>query len=217
MEIKAIPTVYKGYKFRSRLEARWAVFFDAMQIEWEYEKEGFVLDKMAEKGDDGVVYDSTLFYLPDFYLPKEDIWVEVKPCQLTESEGEKFQRFARAYSIVAAIGLPEPKEYSALSWFDPDSGFMQRCIQYGLAQDIFDEYGITVEDLPGFLSWPYVFGENRKAQYLWKALFKSTSKTGSLNRKFLTSQCNRLPYKHHHALRLACNVAKQARFEYGEG
>lgn len=28
-EIKAIDTYYKGYRFRSRLEARWAVFFDA--------------------------------------------------------------------------------------------------------------------------------------------------------------------------------------------
>ena len=28
--IKAIETVYNGYRFRSRLEARWAVFFDAL-------------------------------------------------------------------------------------------------------------------------------------------------------------------------------------------
>ena len=31
-EIKAIETYYKGYRFRSRLEARWAVFFDAAGI-----------------------------------------------------------------------------------------------------------------------------------------------------------------------------------------
>ena len=53
-EIKAIPTEYKGYLFRSRLEARWAVFFDAMGIEYEYESEGLVLS-------DGS------WYLPDFY------------------------------------------------------------------------------------------------------------------------------------------------------
>ena len=55
-EFKAIQTEYKGYLFRSRLEARWAVFFDAMGIEWEYEPEGIVLS-------DGTNY------LPDFYLP----------------------------------------------------------------------------------------------------------------------------------------------------
>lgn len=64
-EIKAIETYYNGYRFRSRLEARWAVFFDAMDIEYQYEPEGFVgLDDTP--------------YLPDFYLPNEHIFVEVK-------------------------------------------------------------------------------------------------------------------------------------------
>ena len=52
--IKAIETVYNGYRFRSRLEARWAVFFDALGLEYEYEPEGFSL------GAGG--------YLPDFRL-----------------------------------------------------------------------------------------------------------------------------------------------------
>ncbi len=36
----ALETMYRGVVFRSRLEARWAVFFDWMYIRWEYEKEG---------------------------------------------------------------------------------------------------------------------------------------------------------------------------------
>jgi hypothetical protein len=64
-EIKVIETVYSGYRFRSRLEARWAVFFDALGIEYEYEKEGFELPSG--------------WYLPDFWLPEQDIWVEIKP------------------------------------------------------------------------------------------------------------------------------------------
>lgn len=62
--IGAIQTNYKGFRFRSRLEARWAVFFDWLGIEWKYEIEGF------QKGD--------FLYLPDFYLPKSKLWVEVK-------------------------------------------------------------------------------------------------------------------------------------------
>lgn len=54
--IKAIETRYAGYLFRSRLEARWAVFFDALGIKWEYEPEGYDL------GEAG-------WYLPDFWLP----------------------------------------------------------------------------------------------------------------------------------------------------
>ena len=54
-EIKAIQTKYKGYLFRSRLEARWAVFFDCCGVEYEYEPEGYDLG-------------NGLMYLPDFLL-----------------------------------------------------------------------------------------------------------------------------------------------------
>ena len=64
-EMKAIETEYKGYRFRSRLEARWAVFFDCLGITWFYEHEGY-------ETADG-------WYLPDFYLPECKAVVEVKP------------------------------------------------------------------------------------------------------------------------------------------
>lgn len=53
MNIKPIETVYKGYRFRSRLEARWAVFFEVCGAHYRYENEGFQLT-------DGS------YYLPDF-------------------------------------------------------------------------------------------------------------------------------------------------------
>ena len=62
--IKPIETVYNGYRFRSRLEARWAVFFDTAGIPYEYEPEGYECE--GEK------------YLPDFYLPTLDTHIEVK-------------------------------------------------------------------------------------------------------------------------------------------
>jgi len=65
-EIKPLETLYNGYRFRSRLEARWAVFFDVGHIKYEYEPEGF-------KNPNGERY------LPDFYLPGFDLYVEVKP------------------------------------------------------------------------------------------------------------------------------------------
>jgi len=74
--MKAIETYYNGYRFRSRLEARWAVFFDTLGVKYEYEPEGFDLG-------DG------LYYLPDFrvkcwgdrdtwYMQPEDLYIEVK-------------------------------------------------------------------------------------------------------------------------------------------
>jgi hypothetical protein len=38
--LKAIDTEYDGHLYRSRLEARWAVFFDTLDIPFEYELEG---------------------------------------------------------------------------------------------------------------------------------------------------------------------------------
>lgn len=64
--IRAIDTVYNGYRFRSRLEARWAVFFDTLGVPYHYEPEGFDLG-------DGIRY------LPDFWLPEQNCWVEIKP------------------------------------------------------------------------------------------------------------------------------------------
>ena len=69
--MKVIQTEYKGYLFRSRLEARWAVFFDACGVDWEYEPEGYDLG-------------NGLRYLPDFLLHgvegrvTGDLYVEVK-------------------------------------------------------------------------------------------------------------------------------------------
>jgi len=81
--IKAIETAYAGCRFRSRLEARWAVFFNALGIEWQYEPEGFEIGTgygPCDCGGPQCFCDNTLLtrYLPDFYLPRDKLWIEVK-------------------------------------------------------------------------------------------------------------------------------------------
>ena len=112
--IKPIETVYKGYKFRSRLEARWAVFFDSLGIKWQYELEGFDL------GEAG-------WYLPDFFITTENegTWyIEVKPSsKLTRDELVKIailDKFSlqvepQAYGVLLLIGTPN-------SPFEDDEG-----------------------------------------------------------------------------------------------
>lgn len=95
MTIRAIETHYKNYRFRSRLEARWAVFFDALGLEWDYEKEGYRLS------------DGTL-YLPDFWLPALDIWIEVKPNTPTHSELDLMAKFRDDDQPIAMVmGIPK--------------------------------------------------------------------------------------------------------------
>lgn len=83
--LKAIETSYRGFMFRSRLEARWAVFFDALETEWEYEKEGFDL------GNAG-------WYLPDFWIPSLEAWVEVKGSECSDAEKAKICDFRQSSS-----------------------------------------------------------------------------------------------------------------------
>jgi len=64
--MKAIETEYNGILFRSRLEARWAIFFDALKIEWVYDPDCFLLSNNQK-------------YTPDFYIPKYKLYIEVKP------------------------------------------------------------------------------------------------------------------------------------------
>lgn len=71
-EVPAIETHYAGCRFRSRLEARWAVFFDTLGIRWEYEPQGFAATYRLSLGA------GTFPYLPDFWLPSLGIWAEVK-------------------------------------------------------------------------------------------------------------------------------------------
>lgn len=71
-QIKAIETRYKGYRFRSRLEARWAVFFDTIGWDWRYEHQGYVI---------GWDENDTLAWLPDFEIVTpigQHFYVEVK-------------------------------------------------------------------------------------------------------------------------------------------
>jgi hypothetical protein len=104
-QVKPIETQYKGYRFRSRLEARWAVFFDTLGYDWEYEPEGFELAG-GER------------YLPDFRV--EGWWVEVKPMTGGLDQFEKAQRFAEqsGEAVLGVAGLPETVVYP-LFW--PDS------------------------------------------------------------------------------------------------
>lgn len=92
--MRAIPTEYKGYLFRSRLEARWAVFLDTLGIRWEYEPEGLILS-------DGT------YYLPDFYLIDFHLYFEVKRKGLryTEEGKEAIQKISDGMRTDSWAGL----------------------------------------------------------------------------------------------------------------
>lgn len=95
-DIQPIPTNYRGIHFRSRIEARWAVFYDAMGIRYEYEPEGYAADGIA--------------YLPDFWLPDHQVFVEIKGAYPKPDEIHKAEMLAGVkYHAVFIFygGIPE--------------------------------------------------------------------------------------------------------------
>jgi hypothetical protein len=130
--IKPIETIYNGYRFRSRLEARWAVFFDALGVEYEYEPEGFELS-------DGTRY------LPDFFLPgiNGGVYVEVKG-KMDDDGYRKVTLFWEQSKTPLYIlgGIPTQAELDE----DDIYGYVdryKRCFEYG--QD------------GGYYDWPFLF------------------------------------------------------------
>jgi hypothetical protein len=170
--IRAIETVYKGYRFRSRLEARWAVFFDALGVPYEYESQGFDVD--------GV------WYLPDFWLPQQGSWVEIKPSTAWAYD-HKYQALAERSGrrVLYVAGQPWPDEYG-LCWYDAE-----RC--------------------SGSDPWMFALGR-RDERELW-VVSKVEVAGVCLNP---IADDGRVPHPMSPTIIRAYTAARQARFEHGE-
>lgn len=83
----AIPTIYKGIRFRSRLEATWAAMFDLMNWRWEYEP----FDLYG--------------YIPDFLvLQGKEFLVEVKPETSVEGCAGHEGQFPKGHEPILVVG-----------------------------------------------------------------------------------------------------------------
>lgn len=85
-----IPTLYKGIRFRSRLEAKWANFFDRLGWQWEYEP----FDCHG--------------WIPDFILlGKTSVLVEVKPIVNYDLATEaKIDRANKKHQVLLVGSMP---------------------------------------------------------------------------------------------------------------
>ncbi|MFD8471913.1 hypothetical protein ACFV2E_07615 [Streptomyces globisporus] len=99
-------TPYAGHQFRTRLEARWAVFFDTLQVRWQYEPQAFDLAPLP----DNTLHLGT--YLPTFWLPAQKAWFAVTRDEPADEGWQRFFRFAELLDQRAflAVGeLPDPR------------------------------------------------------------------------------------------------------------
>jgi hypothetical protein len=111
--MKALPTKYDGITFRSRNEARWAIFFDVMGIKWTYEEQGYKLSNGET-------------YLPDFRIRLASgkyLYVEAKPDNFDKFDVvnhgylTKLYDFSKESGCVVLIidGNPDKKPYDLIN------------------------------------------------------------------------------------------------------
>ncbi len=101
--MRAIPTVYDGEQYRSRLEVRWKIFFDALNIQTVYEPRTFALIS----GN----------YIPDLWLPRQQVYVEIKGFE--DHQSKSFDDSIRYQELVNQTktpllrikGWPDPTRY----------------------------------------------------------------------------------------------------------
>jgi hypothetical protein len=130
--MRAIQTEYDGFIFRSRVEARWAVFFHEAGLRYEYEKQGFKLNGTG--------------YLPDFWLPEPRWWIEVKGGPPNGKERDLARWLTRESGCNTYIfcGSPATVEHGSFPvWSYP-----------ALGESTQNERGqMVLQDLAGILAW----------------------------------------------------------------
>lgn len=112
--IRSIDTEFDGYLFRSRTEARWAHFYKSLGIPYDYEPQGYEMDGVR--------------YLPDFWMPSLDAWIEIKGAEPTEAEFRKAQLLGdgtkkKVYVFSGNLDVPAIPFETESAWMyypDPD-------------------------------------------------------------------------------------------------
>jgi hypothetical protein len=192
-DIRPIETHYNGYRFRSRLEARWAVYFDLLHVKYEYEPEGFVVNGKC--------------YLPDFYLPELNSYFEVKHSTFYGSKAvdvrEKLKAIADEKNCFAMLCRGDP--------VDNDIRIYIPAMNLWTTAEFLKEAEVMDDDL---FHYHKVFDFGIVAGYRYsKTDLKCETKNGLSSRQIIPFNTvysyNCIPYEEQ-------KRARQARFEHGE-
>jgi hypothetical protein len=148
-EIKARPTLYKGIRMRSRLEADFARYLDALGNPWDYEPECFASD--------------TGQWLPDFrtVLPTDaggyrNVYLELKPAAaLALQDGEaEIAHVARIDVILKRM---------LIAWSSEPSAALE-LISWTFGENGPDFAVLRVRE------WPWMAWDGRNARTMWPGM-----------------------------------------------
>jgi hypothetical protein len=198
--IKAIETEYAGCRFRSRLEARWAVFFDALGVPWQYEEQGYELPSGR--------------YLPDFVIKASllgvanEIYVEVKG-----SLGhDEFVRLIRAATELPVVGTGPMWPQLLVLGDIPRPGRSWTHARVEVGPEYFALTNVCWSHSEGPVVYP--FGESVPYRLRWLDAM-TDDQTGHL-RDWLLRPCEEPRLVLDPMVDAAYRAARSARFEFGE-
>ena len=92
---------FGGYRMRSKWERLFAKFLDLNNIKWKYEPKKFYLKQLNH------------YYLPDFYIPEWDTYVEVKG-YMSEGALKKINAFKYEYGNLVVVGEKEIRGFGLI-------------------------------------------------------------------------------------------------------
>ncbi len=106
--IEAIKTTYKSIEYKSRLEARTALFFHCLGLNFEYEPKYFEIEK-------------DFWYVPDFYLRDLEMWIEIKGPDMYEEAQIKAEGLCRMTDQLVEVWCGN-LGFNTIYTFSPDYG-----------------------------------------------------------------------------------------------
>ena len=212
----AIETLYDGHAFRSRLEARWAVFFNMLGVKYQYEPEGF------KTSSSGGGKENTVCYLPDFcvqcYGTRGEIGDEPFPLyiEVKGSMSKEDAKKIKALSVKALEGKRMPR--TQRGWEKMSSGYLHLLVVSDVPgikrnEDIYNSDVMRSYDSLGYDIYPFNY-ETIDCDYF--AAYPAVDAHGHFY--LMGDDCNYINVSPEECAFIAdaYRIARQARFEHGE-
>ncbi len=128
--IEAIKTTYRSIEYKSRLEARTALFFHCLGLNFEYEPKYFEIEK-------------DFWYVPDFYLRDLEMWIEIKGPDMYEEAQIKAEGLCQMTSQLVEVWCGN-LGFNTVYRFSPDFGVSSSKIINKRFTDIFSRRRLNV-------------------------------------------------------------------------
>lgn len=123
---------YNGQYFDSWTEGVWAAYFDQAGMPFVHEPETFLLPEVKIELENFTINRRPELYTPDFFLPEQDVYVEVKNGNTDDGTSYKLIRLARLAGKAGLLVNGKPQNANVFGMSPDPSVQPQEYRHYGL-------------------------------------------------------------------------------------